>query len=169
MVPNAKVLMVAGSAFVAGVSTMPLIGASRSPDPARPATASASAGEPGPAARAWEDPTSAKPFAAAPSLAVPRDERRRAAAADAGRPASSPARPPVASAEDGLPDIVPIPSRRRTLADTAPVDGFAAKRPRLASDAPVARPVQRLAGDVQGPGTTRPVRGGDGLLRWLSE
>jgi hypothetical protein len=164
MVPNAKVLMVAGLAFVAGVSTMPLIGASRSPDPGHPAAASA--GEPGPAARAWEDPTTAKTFAASPTPAVPRDERRRAAAADANR---SPVRPPVASAEDGLPDIVPIPSRRRTLADTAPVDGFAAKRSRPAGDASAARPVQRLAGDVQGPGTTRPVRGGDGLLRWLSE
>lgn len=82
---------------------------------------------------------------------------------------STPASPPVSSAQEGLPEIVPLPARRRTQADATPFDGSAWDRTRPAFAAPAQRPAQRLAGDVQGQASTRPARSGDGLVRWLSE
>jgi hypothetical protein len=188
MVPNTKALVALGLAFVAGASTTPLMIAGRSPDPGGRATGSGSPAEPDPASRTWEDPTIAKPTTATPAQVVSREERRRSAAAAPGRlPSPRPRpregdlraertvtamrqpRPLVASAHDSLPEIVPPPARRQTLADASAIDGSASNRVRPVGDAPVQRTVQRLAGNFKGQGATRPVRGGDGLLRWLSE
>lgn len=189
MVPNAKVPMALGFAFVAGVSTTMLVTAGRSLTSVRSATASESPVEPGSASSAWEDPTRAKPAAALPARFAPRDDVRRAGAVAYASPLSSPparpmddalrangtvaavrhTRPPMASNRDGLPDHVTPPVRRRTLAEAYALDGAASKRVHPVADAPVRRPVERLAGNFQGQGAIRSARGGDGLLRWLSE
>ena len=186
MVPNTKALMALGLAFIAGVSPAPPPIADRSVDPS--ARGSGSAVETGRASSAWQDPATAKPVAAAPAQAMPRNDRRRADAADPDRPPLPPARPPdgllraprpippvrqahpwEVAIQEGLPDLVQPPPRRRTPAATDSVDGSAFHRVRPVGGAPVPRPVHRLAGDLQGHGATRPVQGSDGLLRWLAE
>ena len=188
MVPNAKALVALGLAFAAGVSTIPLVTAVRSPDAVRSATGSGSPAEPGPASRVWENPNTARTVATNPAQVVQRDARRRSAAADPSRPLSPSARPTdgalqavrtttamrqarplVASAQENLADILPPPARRRTLAEVAPIDGSASKHARPAGNAPVQPHVQKLAGDFQGRAALHPVLHGDGLVRWLSE
>lgn len=161
--PNARALIALGVAFTVGASTVPFITAGRPMDSVRPSTGSGYPTEAASGSRTWVDPIIAKSDDRPPSpRARPADGALQVERTLAGRRQT---RPLVASIQEGPPTIVPPLVHRRPRADASP----ASKHPRLVGDAPAQRPVQRLAVNFQGQDTTRSVRGGDGLLRWLFE